>query len=173
MRYQMYHIILSVCHTCSETNQRRVEKRVNTHGARHRVGELGPVRVIIDRHTTLLGAQLERRPTRVGLPYQCGARQLSVRTPDSQSRLDPPFATVSKFWQFRSLHWHPGWLSCINECLAVDSGGNVSGLVVARNCCMARMLPGEAELVSEWTGASGEEKCEALWAVRRTGYRAI
>ena len=31
----------------------------------------------------------------------------------------------------------------------LDSGGNVSDLVVARNCCMARMLPGEAELVSE------------------------
>ena len=30
-----------------------------------------------------------------------------------------------------------------------DSGGNVSDLVVARNCCMARMLPGEAELVSD------------------------
>ena len=29
------------------------------------------------------------------------------------------------------------------------SGGNVSDLVVARNCSMARMLPGEAELVSE------------------------
>ena len=36
-----------------------------------------------------------------------------------------------------------------NEYLATDSGGNVSDLVVARNCCMARMLPGEAELVSE------------------------
>ena len=35
------------------------------------------------------------------------------------------------------------------EYLAIDSGGNVSGLVVARNCCMARMLPGEAEFVSE------------------------
>ena len=33
--------------------------------------------------------------------------------------------------------------------LAIGSGGNVSDLVVARNCCMARMLPGEAELVSE------------------------
>ena len=33
--------------------------------------------------------------------------------------------------------------------LAIDSGGHVSDLVVARNCCMARMLPGEAELVSE------------------------
>ena len=38
---------------------------------------------------------------------------------------------------------------CINEYLAIDSGGHVSDLVVARNCCMARMLPGEAEMVSE------------------------
>ena len=30
-------------------------------------------------------------------------------------------------------------------------------LVVARNCCMARMLSGEAELVSEGTGLSGSE----------------
>ena len=31
----------------------------------------------------------------------------------------------------------------------VDSGGNVSGLVVTRNCCIVRMLPEEAELVSK------------------------
>ena len=37
----------------------------------------------------------------------------------------------------------------MNEYLAIDSGGNVSDLVFARNCCMTRMLPGEAELVSE------------------------
>ena len=43
----------------------------------------------------------------------------------------------------------------LNAYLAIDSGGNVSDLVVARNCCMARMLPGEAELVSEWTGLPG------------------
>ena len=30
-----------------------------------------------------------------------------------------------------------------------DSGGNVSDLALARNCSLARMLPGEAELVSE------------------------
>ena len=40
-------------------------------------------------------------------------------------------------------------LSCINEYLAIDSGGNVSDLALGRNCCLARMLPGEAELVSE------------------------
>ena len=37
----------------------------------------------------------------------------------------------------------------LNEYLAIDSGGNVSDLALARNCCLARMLPGEAELVSE------------------------
>ena len=31
----------------------------------------------------------------------------------------------------------------------IDSGGHVSDLVLARNCCLARMLPEEAELVSE------------------------
>ena len=36
-----------------------------------------------------------------------------------------------------------------NEYLAIDSGGNVSYLVLACNYCLARMLPGEAELVSE------------------------
>ena len=36
----------------------------------------------------------------------------------------------------------------VSEYLAIDSGGNVSDLVLARNCCLARMLLGEAELVS-------------------------
>ena len=39
--------------------------------------------------------------------------------------------------------------SAVNEYLAIDSGGNVSDLVLAHNCSVARMLPGEAELVSE------------------------
>ena len=37
----------------------------------------------------------------------------------------------------------------INEYLAIDSVGNVIDLVVAHNCNLARMLPREAELVSE------------------------
>ena len=80
---------------------------------------------------------------------------------DSQSSepgFESLFVTVSKIGHFRSLHWCSSWLSCINEYLAIDSGGNVSDLVVARNCCMARMLPGEAELVSEWTGLPGRAK---------------
>ena len=81
--------------------------------------------------------------------------------PDSQSSepgFESPFATVSKIWHFRSPRWRPSWISCINEYLAIDSGGNVSDLVVARNCCMVRMLLGEAELVSEWTCLSGRAK---------------
>ena len=31
----------------------------------------------------------------------------------------------------------------------IDSGGNVNDLVFARECSVASMLPGEAELVSE------------------------
>ena len=46
----------------------------------------------------------------------------------------------------------------MNEYLAIDSVGNMSDLVLARNCCLARMLPGEAELVSELTGLSGRAK---------------
>ena len=81
--------------------------------------------------------------------------------PDSQSSepgFESLFVTVSKILHFRSLHWWPCSLSCINEYLAKDSGGNVSDLALARNCCLARMLPGEAELVSEWTGLPGRAK---------------
>ena len=81
--------------------------------------------------------------------------------PDSQSSepgFESPFATFSKIGHFRSLHWHPSWLSCINEYLAIDSGGHVNDLVFAPHCSIARMLPGEAELVSEWTGLPGRAK---------------
>ena len=54
-------------------------------------------------------------------------------------------------------------LSCINEYMAIDSGGNVSDLVLARNCCLARMLPGEAENGVGMNRSVGEgKKCEAL-----------
>ena len=56
-----------------------------------------------------------------------------------------PFQSLGIF----ILHDTPRSLSCINEYLAIDSGGNVSDLVFARNYCMARMLPREAELVVE------------------------
>ena len=40
-------------------------------------------------------------------------------------------------------------LTRMNKYLAIDSVGHVSDLVFARNCSIARMLPGEAEMVSE------------------------
>ena len=77
---------------------------------------------------------------------------VECRTRNQVSPGSNPLSSVSKIGHFSFLHWRPSWLSCINEYLAIDSSGNVSDLVVARNCCMARMLPGEAELVSAWTG---------------------
>ena len=71
---------------------------------------------------------------------------------------NPPLLPFRRFGNFCFLHWCPCWLSCIDEYLAVESGGNVIDLVVARNCCLARMLPGEDELVSEWTGLPGMAK---------------
>ena len=51
----------------------------------------------------------------------------------------------------------------INEYLAIDSGGNVSDLVLARNCCLARMLPGEAENGVGMNRSVREgKKCESL-----------
>ena len=38
-------------------------------------------------------------------------------------------------------------------------------IVVARICCVAGMLPREAELVSGKTGRSGQEKCNAVSSV--------
>ena len=72
--------------------------------------------------------------------------------PDSQ-RSEPGFGSL--FLPFRRLGISFSPLTpqltqlIINEYLAIDSGGHVSDLVVARNCCMARMLPGEAAFVSE------------------------
>ena len=52
---------------------------------------------------------------------------------------------------------------CINEYLAIDSGGNVSELVLAGNCCLARMLPGEAENGIGMNRSVREgKKCEEL-----------
>ena len=47
---------------------------------------------------------------------------------------------------------------CTRVARGAKYGGNMRDLVFARNCSIARMLPGEAELVSEWTGLPGEAK---------------
>ena len=47
--------------------------------------------------------------------------------------------------------------------MAIYSGGNVSDLVVAHNCCMARMLTGEAENGVGMNRSIREgKKCKAL-----------
>ena len=51
----------------------------------------------------------------------------------------------------------------MNEYLATDSGGNVSDLVLARNCCLTRMLAGEAENGVEMNRSVREcNTCKAL-----------
>ena len=80
----------------------------------------------------------------------CGARWLSNRESPSSNPLRCCFEALAFLFSPRRL----SSLSCINEYLAIDGGGNVSDLVVARNCSVARMLPREVELVAEWTGLS-------------------
>ena len=76
---------------------------------------------------------------------------------------NPPLLPFRRLGIFRSLHRRPCSLSCINEYLAIDSGGNVSDLVLAHNCCLARMLPGEAENGVGMNRSVREgKKCEAL-----------
>ena len=89
---------------------------------------------------------------------RCSSAVKCLARKSGEPGFESPFATVSKIGLFRSLYWHSSWFSCINEYLAIDSDGNVSDLVFARNSSIARMLPGEAELVSEWTGLSGRAK---------------
>ena len=76
---------------------------------------------------------------------------------------NPPLLPFRRLGIFHSLHRRPCSLSCINEYLAIDSGGNVSDLVLARNCCLARMLPVEAENGVGMNRSVREgKKCQAL-----------
>ena len=70
---------------------------------------------------------------------------VECRTRNRESPGLNPLCYRFKVWAFSFTSRRLSRLSCINEYLAIDSGGNVSDLVLARNCCLARMLPGEAE----------------------------
>ena len=97
--------------------------------------------------------------------------------PDSQSS-EPGFESLFGYrfedWAF---HFSPIDAlvdSAVNEHLAIDSGGNVSDIVLSRNCCQARMLPGESRVgVGMNRSAREGKKCKALCAVQLTGYCAI
>ena len=73
---------------------------------------------------------------RVGWGDVVECRTRNRVSPDS----NPPLLPFRRFGHFRIV---------VPVDLAIDSGGHVSDLVLARNCCLTRMLPGEAELVSE------------------------
>ena len=88
---------------------------------------------------------------------ECGSSVVECRTRNRESPDSNPSLLVSKFGYFRSLHETPVH-SAVEMSTWLDIGGNANDLVIARNCCMARMLPGEAELVSEGTGLPGKAK---------------
>ena len=77
-----------------------------------------------------------------------GSSAIECRTRNQVSRVRIPLCYRFEDWAFSFSPLTPQ-MTQLYEYLAIDSGGNVSDLVVAHNCCTARMLPGEAELVSE------------------------
>ena len=79
-----------------------------------------------------------------------------------------PFATVSKFGHFRSLHDAPVHSAVfINEYLAIDSGGHVIEWSSCSICSMAECFSEK----SSW--CRNEQVCKALGAVQQTGYHAM
>ena len=86
-------------------------------------------------------------------------RELSGRTPDSQSR-EPVFQSPLLLFQSLGIFVLTPWPQLTQLCKWVPGYRlwKCKWLVVARNFCMARILPGEAELVSEWTGLSERAK---------------
>ena len=88
---------------------------------------------------------------------------VECRTRNRESPGSNPLCYRFEVWAFSFTSRRLSRLSCINEYLAIDSGGNVSDLVLARNCCLARMLPGEAENGVGMNRSVREgKKCKAL-----------
>ena len=117
------------------------------------IGVIDQVRSANDDPNSLLFPYVERS----SLVVEC-------RTRNRESLgSNPPLLPFRRLGIFRSLHRRPCSFSCINEYLAIDSDGNMSDLVLARNCCLARMLPGEAENGVGMNRSVREgKKCEAL-----------
>ena len=92
-----------------------------------------------------------------------GSSVVECRTRNRESPGSNPLCYRFEVWAFSFTSRRLSRLSCINEYLAIDSGGNVSDLVLARNCCLARMLPGEAENGVGMNRSVREgKKCKAL-----------
>ena len=88
---------------------------------------------------------------------------VECRTRNRESPGSNPLCYRFEVWAFSFTSRRLSRLSCINEYLAIDSSGNVSDLVLARNCCLARRLPGEAENGVAMNRSVREgKKCKAL-----------
>ena len=92
------------------------------------------------------------------LQMERGSSVVERRTRNQVSPGSKPLWYRFEDWAFSFSPLTPQLTQLFNEYLAIDSGGNVSDLDFARKCSVARMLPGEAGLVSEWTGLPGEKK---------------
>ena len=102
------------------------------------------------------------------------AQGLRGRASDSRLR-EPGFescAAVLKPWAFFfTLHWSSS-LSCVNEYLAIDSGGYVYKQPSCVNCSIW-LDASKRSWDGVWLNRSVREvKCKALWTVLRSGYCA-
>ena len=122
------------------------------------------VRTYVDRNGRLFTSDGTTGTSATGTSVERSSSVVECRTRNRESPgSNPPLLPFRRLGIFRSLHRRPCSLSCINEYLAIDSGGNVRDLVLARNCCLARMLPGEAENGVGMNRSVREGKqCEAL-----------
>ena len=87
---------------------------------------------------------------------------VECRTRNRESPGSNPLCYRFEVWAFSFTSRRLSRLSCINEYLAIDSGGNVSDLVLARNCCLARMLPEAENGVGMNRSVREGKKCKAL-----------
>ena len=78
-----------------------------------------------------------------------GSSAVESRTRNQESPGSTFLCYCFEIWAFSFSPRCLSPLSCINEYVAIVSGGNMSNLVFVRNCSMARMLPREVEFVSE------------------------
>ena len=66
-----------------------------------------------------------------------GSSVVECRTRNQVTQVQIPLCYRFEDWAFSFSPLMVHSASCINEYLAIDSGGNVSDLALARNCCLA------------------------------------
>ena len=99
-----------------------------------------------------------------------GSSAVECRIRNRESPCSNPLCYRFTTWAFSFSPRHVSSLICINKYLR--RWWKSGWIIFTLNCCVARMLPREVELVPEWTDLPGE-KCKVLWAVQLTGYCAM